>query len=320
MLGHIIALAFAVRVLGIASVPPLAPPMVTATYLVLLVALVSLSTVGVLPSELLHWDAELVLDDLQLWRIVSAFFWFERPSSGLAFQLWIFGTYSSLLERRHFVRCACRYAAILCAGAAQILMFTAALGMTSASGLAHALCFYVVGLWSRSDPERSASVLNLVSMRAAYVPSVLVCMSAPVIGLEGATLNLVGVVAALGIEAAFGLPVPVLEGSAAAALSAGQPDTSSASNSSSAGTTESVGHGGTSNMRHLRGAGKASASSPSKGNNKAHAKHAALGRDGWIRWAAYSHSTSPTHSPLALTVKTSPSLPPLPSHSPLPSH
>ena len=212
LVGQLLAMAFVVRCL---TGQPSQLSATTSAYLALFALLGALSSLGMPPGELLSFDSTLTRDELQLWRVVSAFFWVDGIGAGFAMQFWLFGMYSSLLEFRHFADdgkyAALRYVGTLAAGAAQILMLAAALGTSATLSLAHPLTFYVVGLWSRSEPHRSFELFQLGSVRGAFVPWCLLALCVPLTGLECALYNVAGIGAALAYELAVGLPPPLAE-------------------------------------------------------------------------------------------------------------
>jgi hypothetical protein len=256
MCGQLLSVAFGLRLLN-AQQTQLGTA--TAGYLALFALMGVLSSFGLPPGELLSMDGKLVHEDLQLWRVVSAFFWIDGIGTSFAMQLWIFGVYSSLLESQHFAVdddhfALIRYATVLGAGAVQILIFAAALGTSTMLSLAHPLCFYVVGLWSRSDPNKSFELFQLGSVRAAFVPWCLLAMCVPLTGMEQATYNVVGVGAALAYDLAVGLPALSMDASL---------------RPSSSGTHKQ----------------RSSSSSSSKSGKAAPSKVAPAGRERWMRWA-----------------------------------
>ena len=158
LIGGLLALSFLTTVCGTVH-GPVVPPRATAVYLGCFALLSVLGTFGVVPSDLLLLQVALpeggLSDQLQPWQLLSTFFWADGLGAGFALQLWVFTIYSSELERSHFAGAALRYGATLGAGAAIILIQCFALHSSEPLALAHALTFFVVGLASRLEPQKT---------------------------------------------------------------------------------------------------------------------------------------------------------------------
>lgn len=204
LVAQLLTLSFATKLCSAFNGPPSLTPL-TAGYLVLLAAAGVLSHAELLPAELLGFDSRLVFEELQVWRVISAFLWAEGIGTSFALQLWFFAVYSSLLESR-FVAAGRPYAVALGAGVLQLLAFEAALGMGVNASLAQPLCFYAITLWSRAEPQRSFELFQTGSMQAAFVPWSLLACFVPLTGVHCAMHNLLGIWAALAYDLAFGLP------------------------------------------------------------------------------------------------------------------
>lgn len=211
LVGQLLAISFALRLFNGQS-PQLTSA--TAAYLALFALVGLLSALGLLPVEALAMDSRLVREELQLWRLVSAFFSVDGIGTGFAVQLWMFGMYSSLLEGRHWTDnrkyAALWYTATLATGASQILLLATALSTSPAFSLAHSLTFFVIGLWSRSEPQRSVELFQL-PVRAAFVPWCVLAMNMPLTGVEGALYNTIAIGVALMFESAIGLPPALVD-------------------------------------------------------------------------------------------------------------
>lgn len=153
LVGQLSGLAYAARLCGTAGPSRYCEsstiPHVTAAYLAACTLSGALCTVGVMPAEALSLDGQLV--PTELWRLLTSFFSCDgKLGACFALQLWFFSMYSSLLERRHYMGRELRYVLTLAAGGALILASCAVVGTYATLTLSHALCFYVIGLWSRS--------------------------------------------------------------------------------------------------------------------------------------------------------------------------
>lgn len=181
---------------------------VTSIYLACLTAVAILSALGAVSDDHLSLDGTALHNNFQIWRVWTCFFWVDGLGIGYALQLWFFGAYSTLVEQ-HFAGAEIRYVVVLGAGALQILLLTTVIGTGSVLSLAHALCFYVIGLWSRFEQNRSCSFFKLSHVPAASMPWCLLALGIPITGIGNAMYNVVGICAALGYECLIGLtPVP----------------------------------------------------------------------------------------------------------------
>ena len=204
LLGNLLCVAFFVRLFlhGTSTVAT-----VTAIYLTIFITVGSTSLLGLLSPDLLSLDGQLIAEEGQFWRYASALVWYDALGLGSALQIWIFAIYSTLVERRHFAGAKLRYAMTLLAGAMLLLGATPAVGTDTTLSLSHALTFYVVGLWSRSEPQRMVQVPALVTtIRAAYAPWCLLLVCLPLTGTLAGLYNVVGLGGAIFVAAAGGLP------------------------------------------------------------------------------------------------------------------
>ena len=225
LIGELCSCAFAVRL----AAGQLSIARVTAAYLALAALVDTSCAFGILPSDSLGLEWPLVSEEVQLWRVVTSFLYCDGLGISFALHLHLFATYSTLLESRHFLGRQLRYALTLSTGAALILglsaLVSAIVGSNATLSLSHALCFYVVGLWSRSEPHRlySLLVIDHVAVRAAFVPWCLLGVLLPLTGSVAASYNVLGLCAALVHEIALGLPPPASELKAAPAAAAASP-------------------------------------------------------------------------------------------------
>ena len=225
LLGELCSCAFAVRTAS----GPINIGRITATYLTLVALVDGCCVSGLFPSEALGLEWPLVREEGQVWRLVTSFFYCDAYGLSFAIQLYLFSIYSSLLESRHFFNSELWYALTLCTGAAMILslsaLVSAIVGTTATLSLTHALSFYVIGLWSRSEPHKVYSILLIdqLAVRAAFVPWCLLGVLLPLTGSVAASYNLLGLCAALVHEIALGLPPPVSELKPAPAAAAASP-------------------------------------------------------------------------------------------------
>ena len=86
LLGGLLSLAFFTRicVYGVRSTLE----RVTSCYLALFAAVAIGCSLGVLSSDMLALDGQLVTEERQFWRPVTALFWHDGLGLGFALQLW----------------------------------------------------------------------------------------------------------------------------------------------------------------------------------------------------------------------------------------
>ena len=114
LVGQLLALSYLSRLYG---PPPGATPLgkVSAVYIGLFLGVGVVGTL-VLPAAALGLARTPMFEELQLWRLLTAVFWANGLGLDFALQLWFFGSFSSLLERRHFHNTPFKYAATLLCG------------------------------------------------------------------------------------------------------------------------------------------------------------------------------------------------------------
>ena len=263
LIGQLATVAFVARLGGPSfgsSGAPLALSRVTSCYLGLLSLVTVLASVGALSQSAILLDRSLVREELQLWRLGSAFLYTDGLGAGFALQLWFFGTYSTLLEKRHFPQSGLRYTGMLAAGVVLIAAQALLLAAPTPLALGHALTFYAVALWSRTGAAKSYELLRIGAVRAAFVPWCLLAGALPLVGAQATLCNTFGIAAALAFDAAVGLPPPshnAVQREAAAAAAAERVRAASAGGGAADGdgekTPNSKGSGG---RRWGRGAKK----------------------------------------------------------------
>ena len=150
LVGQLLALSYLSRLYG---PPPGSQPLgkVSAIYIGLFLCVSVVSTL-VLPAAALGLSRALVLEELHLWRPITAVFCTDGLGLDFALQLWFFGSFSSLLERRHFHNTPFKYAAALVGGTLLIGLQAFVLEGEAPLALSHSLTLFVVTLWSRTGP------------------------------------------------------------------------------------------------------------------------------------------------------------------------
>ncbi|KAL1503932.1 hypothetical protein AB1Y20_012393 [Prymnesium parvum] len=202
-IGALLCLSFVATCLGTTPGLPRPPPPTTAAYLLAFSLVSLLATLGLLPADLLPLQPH---GAHRSWQYASAFLCADGAAAA-ALQLWLFAVHSSALEAAHFAAAPLAYARFLAAGAALLAAGGAAAAGGEPLSLAHALCFYVVGLAARVEPTKLTRVLG-VTLQWAFVPWLLLLCLLPLTGVRAAIFNTLGLAAALAVHTAVGLPPP----------------------------------------------------------------------------------------------------------------
>ena len=282
LVGQLLALAYLSRLY---APPQGAAPLgwATALYIGLFVVVGLVGTLA-LPAAALGLSRRLVVEELQVWRPLTAVFWADGLGLGFALQLWFFGIYSSLLERRYYGSAPVRYMATLLGGTVLIALQALMLDGEPLA-LSNALCLFVVTLWSRAEPLKPVQLLQMVSTSHAHVPWYLTAVALPLTGVHATFCNLFGISAALLIEAVVGLPSAGGGGGGKAQPAGGR--NSGSSGRSSGGQASSAAAGGSSGGGVSGGGGKGAGRHGGKGASKAAQAKAGSSpqRERAVRWA-----------------------------------
>ena len=153
LVGQLLALSYLSRLYG---PPPGSQPLgkVSAIYIGLFLCVSVISTLALaLPAVALGISRALVLEELHLWRPITAVLCTEGLGLDFALQLWFFGSFSSVLERRHYHNTPFKYAAALLSGTLLIGLQALVLGGETPLALSHSLTLFVVTLWWRTGLE-----------------------------------------------------------------------------------------------------------------------------------------------------------------------
>ena len=153
LVGQLLALSYLSRLYG---PPPGSQPLgkVSAIYIGLFLCVSVISTLALaLPAVALGISRALVLEELHLWRPITAVLCTEGLGLDFALQLWFFGSFSSVLERRHYHNTPFKYAAALLCGTLLIGLQALVLGGDTPLALSHSLTLFVVTLWWRTGLE-----------------------------------------------------------------------------------------------------------------------------------------------------------------------
>ena len=152
LVGQLLALSYLSRLYG---PPPGSQPLgkVSAIYIGLFLCVSVISMALALPTVALGISRTLVLEELHLWRPITAVLCTEGLGLDFALQLWFFGSFSSVLERRHYHNTPFKYAAALLSGTLLIGLQALVLGGETPLALSHSLTLFVVTLWWRTGLE-----------------------------------------------------------------------------------------------------------------------------------------------------------------------
>ncbi|GBG32083.1 Derlin-1 [Hondaea fermentalgiana] len=134
-------------------------PPLSKTWLGLSVLATLTTELGTISISSLHFAAPLVYRDFQLWRLVSTFFYFGKPSFGFLMSLFMLARFSSSVEMDPFKTSrmggSADYAFMLMIMGTGCLLISWYMQMPF---MAHSLVFGVLYVWSKRHPEDPTSI------------------------------------------------------------------------------------------------------------------------------------------------------------------
>mmetsp|Transcript_14256 Transcript_14256/g.36461 ORF Transcript_14256/g.36461 Transcript_14256/m.36461 type:complete len:257 (+) Transcript_14256:1-771(+) len=148
------------------SIPP-----ITKTLLLSSVALTLLPLFGLLDTSILIVYPEAVLKKFQIWRLLTCFFFYGRPSFSWLFQMVFLYRQSRSLEETVFENQTASYLWMILLG--MIGMMTVNLYFMFPI-LGPALVLYVIYYWSRKNADTIVTFMFGIKFPAVYLPWVLV--------------------------------------------------------------------------------------------------------------------------------------------------
>ena len=170
-------------------------PVVTRFYMTSSVLTTAACSLELLSPFSLYFNFHLVFMKLQLWRLLTNFFFFGSLGVDFLFHMFFLVRYCRLLEEGEFRGRTLDFVVMLGFGAGVMLLFAPLL---SVHFLGSSLAFMMVYVWGRRNDAVRMSFLGLFPFTAPYLPWVLLAFS--VLLGNPATTDLVGiaVVSALG--------------------------------------------------------------------------------------------------------------------------
>ena len=121
-----------------------------------------------------YFNARLIFRELQLWRLVTNFFFFGSLGLDFLFHMFFLARYCRLLEEGSFRGRPAEFAAMLLFGGA---LLTAAAPFLPLQFLGSSLTFMMVYVWGRRNAGLHMSFLGLFTFSAPYLPWVLLAFS-----------------------------------------------------------------------------------------------------------------------------------------------
>jgi len=132
---------------------------------------------------------ELIVQEKQLWRLVSSYLFFGTFSVDFLFHMYFLVRYSRLLEEGDFRGRTLNYVLMLVFGIVNISLVAT---YTNVHFLGSALTFMMVYVWGRRNPDVKMSFLGFFTFNAPYLPWVMLGFSS-LVG-NGVTMDLIGIV------------------------------------------------------------------------------------------------------------------------------
>lgn len=166
-------------------------PVVTRTYLTLSFLTTAGCAVEVISPFSVYFNARLIITRLQLWRLVTNFFFFGQIGLDFLFHMFFLARYCRLLEEGSFRGRTADFASMLLFGAA---LLTTAAPFVHVQFLGSSLTFMMVYVWGRRNELVHMSFLGLFNFTAPYLPWVLLAFSvalgsSPLVDLLGVAVG-----------------------------------------------------------------------------------------------------------------------------------
>eukprot|EP00927_Polykrikos_kofoidii_P051660 TRINITY_DN45449_c0_g1_i1.p1 TRINITY_DN45449_c0_g1~~TRINITY_DN45449_c0_g1_i1.p1 ORF type:complete len:215 (+),score=15.92 TRINITY_DN45449_c0_g1_i1:177-821(+) len=143
------------------------PPPVTRCYIISAAALMVLCTLDVLSPFSLYLNWQLIIYELQLWRLVTCFLFFGTFGMSFFWNTYVLVFYCSSLEDVAFHSRSADFLWMLICGASLLLCFTYFLGNTFF--ISGAMIDMMTYLWGRRNPTARMHVIAF-TIRAPYLP------------------------------------------------------------------------------------------------------------------------------------------------------
>ena len=162
-------------------------PIVTRTYLTLAFLTTVLCSLEIISPFTVYFNLKLITQKLQLWRLLSNFFFFGNLGLDFLFHMFFLSRYCRLLEEGSFRNRTADFVYMLLFGGVLLLICAS---FAQIQFLGQSLTFMMVYVWARRNQHVNMSFLGLFNFTAPYLPWVLaifsvVLGSSPVVDVIG---------------------------------------------------------------------------------------------------------------------------------------
>ncbi|CAD5177761.1 derlin-2.2-like [Musa acuminata AAA Group] len=176
-------------------------PLITRSYLTAAVATTLGCSIEILSPYSLYLNPKLVLQQYEIWRLVTNFLYFGKMDFDFLFHMFFLARYCKLLEDNSFRGRTADFFFMLLFGATVLTGIVLIGGMIPYVSetfakfffLSNSLTFMMVYVWSKHNPFIPMSFLGLFTFTAAYLPWVLLGFS--VLVGSNAWVDLLGMIA-----------------------------------------------------------------------------------------------------------------------------
>ncbi|KAJ0921059.1 putative derlin, Rhomboid-like superfamily [Helianthus debilis subsp. tardiflorus] len=176
-------------------------PIITRSYLTAAIVTTIACTLEIISPHILYLNPKLVVEQLQIWRLITNFLYFRNLDLDFLFHMFFLSRYCKLLEENSFRGRTADFFYMLLFGAT-VLTTTVLIGgmipylsesFATIFFLSNSLTFMMVYVWCKQNPLIHMSFLGIVTFTAGYLPWVLLGFSV----LVGASVwvDLLGIIA-----------------------------------------------------------------------------------------------------------------------------
>ncbi|URE08657.1 hypothetical protein MUK42_23577 [Musa troglodytarum] len=153
-------------------------PLITRSYLTAAVATTLGCSIEILSPYSLYLNPKLVLQQYEIWRLVTNFLYFGKMDFDFLFHMFFLARYCKLLEENSFRGRTADFFFMLLFGATVLTVIVLIGGMIPFVSetfakfffLGNSLTFMMVYVWSKHNPFIPMSFLGLFTFTAAYLP------------------------------------------------------------------------------------------------------------------------------------------------------
>ncbi|KAJ4708560.1 Derlin [Melia azedarach] len=144
-------------------------PPISKVYGTLCVAVTTACQLRLLDPSILALEYELVFSYLQVWRLITNFFFLGTFSINFGIRLLMIARYGVNLEKGPFERRTADFLWMMIFGALSLLVLSA-IPIFRSYFLGISLVFMLVYVWSREFPNAQINIYGLVQLKAFYLP------------------------------------------------------------------------------------------------------------------------------------------------------